>query len=349
MFSGVKRFIASHPFMKSRLFAITVLSSVTAVMLLIVSAFVNVVYVRDGENIQTLYTLNKDYASIVSQVDVNNSDKVEFTGFTGNVAELVIHRPISVTVVDAGVETKYTVVDSTVEDVLKTAKIEVRDNDLINIPLSEPITSGVTIEITRIDSDTRIEEIEIPFETTYIDDPLRAKGTEVVKTEGVDGLQVKKYEQKIVDGTVSEEVLVSDEIESEPINKVVAVGIGTADSYSQLTPSDNIEFDENGIPTNYTRVMSNAVATAYSAYDGALTASGRYAIIGHVAVDPDIIPYGTEMFITSSDGRLNYGYCIAADTGIALNEGIIDVDLFFGSYEESCNWGKRNVNIYIFD
>ncbi len=350
MFSGVKKFIADHrSFFKSRLFAITVLSSVTAVMIFVVSAFVNVVYVRDNGDVNVIYTLNKDYASIVSHVDVDSSDKVEFTGFVGNVAELVVHRPITVTVIDAGVTSKHTALDTTVGGVLDEAGITVRDDDLINIPLNEAITSSITIEITRMDSDVRVEQIELSYETVYVEDPLRKKGTEVVNTNGVTGLQVKTYEQEVTNGVVTGETLISDVIETQPVNEVISVGTGTADSYSQLQPDDDIEFDENGLPVNYTSVMTNAVATAYSAWPGAGTASGRPSMIGHVAVNPDIIPYGTRLFITSVDGRLNYGYCIAAETGIALSQGIIDVDLYFGSYEESCAWGKRLVNIYILD
>ena len=68
-----------------------------------------------------------------------------------------------------------------------------------------------------------------------------------------------------------------------------------------------------------------------------------------VAVNPKVIPYGTRLYITSPDNRYVYGYAIAADTGTALTQGIVDVDLFFDSYQGSCQWGKKMVNIYILD
>ena len=40
---------------------------------------------------------------------------------------------------------------------------------------------------------------------------------------------------------------------------------------------------------------------------------------------------------------------LAADTGTALMDGIIDVDLFFNTYLESCLFGKRIVNIYVLE
>ena len=68
---------------------------------------------------------------------------------------------------------------------------------------------------------------------------------------------------------------------------------------------------------------------------------------GYVATDPSKIPYGTKMYIASPDGSFVYGYAIAADTGTGLLQGIIDVDLFYETYLESCLNSRRNVDIYI--
>lgn len=89
------------------------------------------------------------------------------------------------------------------------------------------------------------------------------------------------------------------------------------------------------------------MATAYSAKSGAKTASGRYAILGHVAVNPTVIPYGTRLYIENADGNYAYGYAIAADTGTALLDGRVDVDLFFESNDDCKRFGKQTVNIYI--
>ena len=49
----------------------------------------------------------------------------------------------------------------------------------------------------------------------------------------------------------------------------------------------------------------------------------------------------------STDGKHVYGYAIAADTGAALMDGRIMVDLFVDSYQSACNWGIHQVNIYV--
>ena len=102
----------------------------------------------------------------------------------------------------------------------------------------------------------------------------------------------------------------------------------------------------NGIPANYEKIVSGK-ATAYSAKPGALTASGRYAVVGTVAVNPNVIPYGSEVYVVAQDGSRVYGYAIAADTGYGMMDGSIAVDVFMGSYEDSCKWGAVYVDIYV--
>ena len=82
---------------------------------------------------------------------------------------------------------------------------------------------------------------------------------------------------------------------------------------------------------------------------GPVPPAGRRADVGHVAVNPDVIPYGSKLYITSADGKFIYGYAIAADTGTGLMQGIVDVDLFYDTYYESCLNGRRIVNIYILE
>ena len=58
---------------------------------------------------------------------------------------------------------------------------------------------------------------------------------------------------------------------------------------------------------------------------------------------------GTELYIASTDGKIVYGYAVAADTGIALMDGRVLVDVFCDSYASSCKWGAHQVNVYILD
>ena len=93
--------------------------------------------------------------------------------------------------------------------------------------------------------------------------------------------------------------------------------------------------------------MLSGKTTAYYAAAGAGTASGRKAQYGVVAVNPNVIPYGTRLYICSADGRTVYGYAIAADTGTTLMAGTVLVDLFYNTYAQCCWFGAKQMNVYI--
>ena len=85
-------------------------------------------------------------------------------------------------------------------------------------------------------------------------------------------------------------------------------------------------------------------ATAYLPTDGSpegLTASGMAARRGVVAVDTDVIPLGTRLYIPG------YGEAIAADTGGAIYGERID--LCMESYDECMDFGRRDVTVYVLD
>ncbi len=106
-----------------------------------------------------------------------------------------------------------------------------------------------------------------------------------------------------------------------------------------------VEFDENGVPVNCINVFRGA-ATAY--YGGTCTATGTVPGYGTVAVNPRLIPYGSLLWITTPDGSFTYGPARAEDTGgfIYWNNAPV-ADLYFQTYDECCQFGKRNVIVYV--
>lgn len=114
---------------------------------------------------------------------------------------------------------------------------------------------------------------------------------------------------------------------------------------SQYMPPASLTFDENGVPENYLYYIDGK-ATAYSG--GGLTSTGSTVTPGVVAVDPREIPYGTEMWIVSSDGRYVYGFARAEDTGgfIYWPRGAT-VDLYMNTESDCDTWGFRGVRIYV--
>jgi 3D (Asp-Asp-Asp) domain-containing protein len=100
------------------------------------------------------------------------------------------------------------------------------------------------------------------------------------------------------------------------------------------------------VPQNTYLVMK---ATAYDpgirGCDGCgssgLTAVGIKAGRGIAAVDPRVIPLGTELYIPG------YGYALAADTGGAIQGDRID--LCYNRYRHAIDFGVRTIKVYILD
>jgi len=79
-------------------------------------------------------------------------------------------------------------------------------------------------------------------------------------------------------------------------------------------------------------------ATAYT-WTGYRTATGVCPSRGTVAVDPRVIPLGTELYIEG------YGPAVAADTGGAIQGQ--KLDLYMDTEHECLQWGRRKVQIQI--
>lgn len=74
---------------------------------------------------------------------------------------------------------------------------------------------------------------------------------------------------------------------------------------------------------------------------GTVTATGQNLLTNPmaVAVDPNVIPLGTRLYVEG------YGEAIASDTGGAIKGNIVDVH--FPTYEQCVQWGRRQVKVTI--
>ncbi|WP_297713073.1 3D domain-containing protein [Clostridium sp.] len=109
------------------------------------------------------------------------------------------------------------------------------------------------------------------------------------------------------------------------------------------------ELNTPTVPTTSTEI-GNVIktltmeSTAY--YGHGITASGLKPVrnpdgISTIAVDSDVIPLGTKVYVSG------YGLAIAADTGGAIKGNIIDV--YLNTHEECISWGRKQVTVQILE
>lgn len=99
------------------------------------------------------------------------------------------------------------------------------------------------------------------------------------------------------------------------------------------------------VPDNLV-LLDTFVATAYC--QSGTTATGTQTTVGRsLSVNPNVIPYGTHVWIYLDDGTYVGDY-YAEDTGSNMMANPYVVDIYMGPSEETCiQWGARHVSIYV--
>ena len=93
--------------------------------------------------------------------------------------------------------------------------------------------------------------------------------------------------------------------------------------------------------------LGDFIATAYCVTGQ--TSTGTQTTVGRtLAVNPYVIPYGTEVWLYLEDGTFA-GDFIAEDTGsnMLANPNVIDIYMGQGSYNDCILWGAQDVEVYI--
>lgn len=262
-----------------------------------------------------------------------------------------------VTVVADGVSENYSVMTSTVGELLSELDITLDEDDMVTPVLDELIEEGMTVIVQRVEvkEETDTEIIDYGFVTEETSSLV--SGTSKIKQYGIEGERTVVSKNTYIDGELSESVVISDEVTKEPVDQIKLIGTGKAqtsnsssskpsNSGASVSNSAGTFKDASGKTVSYKKKLTGT-STAYYAAEGAITATGAPVHVGGVAVNPNVIPYGSKLYIVSSDGKVVYGYATAVDTGGALMSGSVLVDVFYPTYGECMNWGRRNVTVYV--
>lgn len=229
-----------------------------------------------------------------------------------------------------------------VVDVLNSLGYLVDDNDIVNADKNSDIWDADSITIKRVDFGEETVTETINYETTSDTSDKVELGATKVGTKGIEGKKLVKRACKYIDGKKVSDKIIDSKTIKKPVNEVILVGTKGA----SVNGGAGTFTDMYGNEIAYSRVHTGS-GTAYTAPAGAGTATGVPAYHGGVAVNPNIIPYGSKLYIESTDGSFVYGYATAVDTGGALMDGSAIVDCFYNTYDECVNFGRRDVNVYV--
>lgn len=202
-------------------------------------------------------------------------------------------------------------------DVLADLNIVLYGADRVTPPLNTPVEPNMEIRVTRVSHDIVINQDVIPFDTRWTGNPDMELDTQGLAQEGTPGIRERRTLITYEDGVEVKRETIADFVAREPQPRIFNYGtkivVRTLD-----TP--------NG-PVQYWRVL-RMLATSYSASTAGVATNrpwygrarcGMAMRHGIVAVDPRVIPLGTNVYV---DG---YGPGYACDTGSAILGKRIDL------------------------
>lgn len=281
--------------------------------------------VKALDNSESVISSAVSPSTTVSGSTVNSYNKVNFCKVTivkhGNFIRNIIMRK------------------DTVRKALNQAKVKVGNYDVLNCKLSDSVYDGMKVVLNEVKYKYKsyCGKMSLKkFKKTYPEEDassLNKNGKVKVS---------KTVQIKYVNGVETEKKVKSLSYKSVDVYKKYS----SLKTISELKPSNNFKLDKNGVPLNYKKKITGT-ASAYSC--GTHTATGKRVKPGYIAVNPKQIPYGTKLYIRSSDGSYIYGYASAEDTGGFVAWGNTVADLFFWSESDCRSFGRRSVEIYVLD
>lgn len=305
--------------------------------------------ITDGDAVTVHKTYASDPAKVLKEAGVDlSADDVYTTESVDGVSEIKVQRLQTILVYYGEQVFEVSSFGETLQELLVRLGILVNDSVAVSMPLDTMTYNGMEVRVDTIGQSTESYTVEVPFETVYCDDPTLPLGEEKILVTGKPGQTFCTANVSYVNGRETERNVFEQTVLVEPVSQVVAVGTGekVGEVNDQPIIGNGVIVLPSGEVLTYTK-KDTFLATAYTHMDAGCdeyTANGTRVKWGVVAVDPEVIPYGTRMFIVSNDGKYIYGLSTAEDCGGAIINKRLD--LYMPTLEEAFQFGRRNCTVY---
>lgn len=232
--------------------------------------------------------------------------------------------------------------DATVAEIVRQLQEETQIAHIYHgLDASRQIANGETLNFDTWLARFEVEQTFLPYRTIENRTSSVPQGRQHIRIEGANGIEEVTTSVVYIGGAEESRGVIYSEIVREPVDAILDIGTAWLGSLTNTSAPD----------FHYFRRL-RMEATAYTAYYGCtgkhpddpwfgITASGRRVQHGIVAVDRNIIPLGTRLYVE------NYGFAIAADVGGAIRGN--KIDLYMYTIEEALRFGRRNIYVWILD
>jgi uncharacterized protein YabE (DUF348 family) len=222
-----------------------------------------------------------------------------------------------------------------VGDVLADLGLVLNGQDYVTPTHDNRLQPGDTLQVVRVSERFLIQQEPIPFESKWEPDPDLEIDNQRLLQEGSPGVRERRIRVRYENGHEVSRTIEGNYVAIPPQDKVM--GYGTKIVIRTLdTPSG---------PVKYWRKM-RMLATSYSAGTAGTpesspwygrTATGMKMRKGIVAVDPNVVSLGSQVYVP------DYGVGLAGDTGSAIKGKRIDLGFDDSNLELWYRW----VDVYL--
>lgn len=260
---------------------------------------------------------------------LNAGDEYRITSQTWySGTKVTIYHAVPVTVIYQGQSKQLMTGKPTVKELVES--IHPQGKYKVSVDANTRPAAGMTIKIIAVEEKT-VEKIRpVKYEIAKTPDDRLEKGQVIVEAAGVEGSEKATVRETYEDGVLTDITTITSKEIFKPVTQKERVGT-----------RDTVETSRGVMRFRETKHMT---ATAYTEADGpggGYTATGMRAKRGVVAVDPNVIPLGTRLYVEG------YGFAVAGDTGGAIHGNIID--LCMDHNYEAVNYGRQGVKVYILE
>lgn len=286
----------------------------------------------DGQS-QSVYTHAINAEALLREHDITLGSHDEVVLSTEKLADgtkATVHRAVPVTIECKNKKQTIETAKQTVQKAVEQAGYNAKDYRAYG-DVKAPVTKGMTIKVGVLSRKEITEDEVVPYAIESIPDETLGQGEEQVLQQGVNGRKTVKNNIVSLDGQVIGKEHISTTLVTEMQPLIRHVGT-----------KETVEIN-TGTISKYKAVYT-MVATAYLPTDGdgrGITKMGTRARYGEIAVDPNVIPLGTTVFIPG------YGVARAEDTGSDILGNRVDLCML--DYNQCMQFGRRTVLVYILE
>lgn len=287
------------------------------------------VTIREGQQQQTLRTAAQTVGAALQQAGITlyAADGVEppLGSWLEPDMQIRVERSIPLTIKVDGRLVNTRSHHRNARDVLAEAGIGLVGQDYVRPGPETVLQPDDIIEVVRVTEDFRVEDENIPFETQWQGSDQLELDTRARLQAGVPGILRRRIRVRYENGVQVSESADAEWVAREPVNEIMGYGTKIV-VRSVETPGGYYEYWRKV----QMRVTSYTAASAGKAPDHpryGITASGLEAGTGIVAVDPDVVPFRSWVYVPG------YGSGFAGDTGGGVKGRWIDLGYDEGEYQ----------------